>query len=165
MIEFYILPQITDMSKNCVQYASCTYFPKFFLAQFVDFIRFFPWRLEITLFLITILTWRITVLYKKTFSNYFKLTLISRKYFFSFRLSKCLFCNSVSKTKRAVFFFCFIFPVFIAIFTFEKVGISFSHLPVFINLMPSRSLIIFVLTFSEFLTTFKTHCLCFFLWI
>ena len=164
MIEFYILPQITDMWKNCVQYASCTYFPKFFLAQFVDFISFFPWRLEITLLLITILTWWITALYKKAFSNYFKLTLISRNYFFNFCLSKCLFCNSVSKTKWAVFFFCFIFSV-IAIFTFEKVGISFSCLHVFINLMPSRGLIIFVLTFSKFLTTFKTHCPCFFLWI
>ena len=111
--------------------------------------------------LMAILTWWITALYNKAFSDDFKLMLISLSLVFVFQ--KCLFWNSTSKVKRATFFFNFVFPVFIANFTFAKVGIRFSRLQVFINLMSSCSLIIFVLTFSSFVTFFKTLCLCFFL--
>ena len=132
--------------------------------RFLDFISFFWWRLEIdfTILLIAILTWWITALYKKTFNDNFRLMLISLKSFFSFRFSKCLFSNSVSKIKRAISFFSLVFPVFIANFTFAKVGIRCSRLQVFINLMSSCDLIIFVSTFSNFLPTFKTPCPYFF---
>ena len=119
------------------------------VSKFYKFLLVTSWNR----FYLAILTGWITVWYEKTFSNDLKLMLISLKSFFSFG-------NSVSRIKWAIFLFNFVFSVFIANFTFVKVGIRFYRLHVFISLISFYSLIIFVLTFLSFLTIFKTLSLC-----
>ena len=123
------------------------------VCQFLNFISFLWERLEIdcTLLLIAILTWWITALYKNKFSDDFKLMFVFQNVCFV-----TLFQKSSKQFSSLVLYSLFL----LVILRLQKLLLDFL-VYTFINLMSSHNLIIFVLTFSSSLTTFRTLCPCF----
>ena len=84
-------------------------------------------------------------------------------FFRNLRFSLCLFCSSVSITKRAIFLFSFYVPFRIDTLTLANVGISCSFLHNFINAMSVFNFSNFVFFCSKSLATLTISCPCFFL--
>ena len=84
-------------------------------------------------------------------------------FFRNLRFSLCLFCSSVSITKRAIFLFNLYVPFRIDTLTLANVGISCSFLHNFINTMSASNFSNFVFFCSKSLTTLIKSCPCFFL--
>ena len=77
--------------------------------------------------------------------------------------SQCLFCSSVSITKRAIFLFSLYVSFRIDTLTLANIIISCSFLHSFINAMSSTNFLNFVFFCSKSLTTLIKSCPCFFL--
>ena len=135
-----------------------------FLSQF-QVMKFFPCRNLITLIrlLTAIFIWCNKALYIITDKDVDNNTLMLLMFFRNLRFSLCLFCSSVSITKRAIFLFSLYVPFRIDTLTLANVGISYSFLHNFINAMSASNFSNFVFFCSKSLTTLIKSCPCFFL--
>ena len=89
--------------------------------------------------------------------------LMFRMSFRNLRFSRCLFCSSVSITKRWFFLFSLYVPFCIDTLTLANVGIICSFLHNFINAMSGTNFSNLVFFCSISLTTLIKSCPCFFL--
>ena len=89
-------------------------------------------------------------------------TLMLRMSFHNLRFSRCLFCSSISITKREIFLFSLYVPFRIDTMTLANVGTSCSFLHNFINTMSATSFSNFFF-YSKSPTTLIRSWPCFFL--
>ena len=135
-----------------------------FLVSISSYEVFFPCRNLITLtgLLTAIFIWCNKVLYTITDKNVDNKTLMLRMFLRNIRFSRCLFCSSVSITKRAIFLFSLYVLFHIDTLTLANVGISCSFLHNFINAMSATNFSNFVSFCSKSLITLIKSCPCFF---
>ena len=89
--------------------------------------------------------------------------LMLRMSFRNLLFSQCLFCSSVSITKRTMFLFRLYVSFLMDTLTLANVGLSCSFLHNFINAMSATKFSNFVFFCSKYLTTLIKSCPCFFL--
>ena len=135
-----------------------------FLFQF-QVIKFFPMSQfdNLNWLLTAIFIWCKKVLHTITDKDVDNKTLMLRISFRNLRSCQCLFCSSVSITKRAIFLFSLYVPFCRETLTLANVGISCSFLHNFINAMSATNFSNFVFFCSKSLTASIKSCPCFFL--
>ena len=135
-----------------------------FLFQF-QVMKFFSCRNLITLIrlLTAIFIWCNKALYTITDKDVDNKTLMLPMSFRNLHFSRCLFCSSVSITKRAIFLFSLYVPFRLDTLTLANVGISWGFLHNVINAMSATNFSNFVFFCLKSLTTLIKSCPCFFL--